>query len=423
MEQWIRRDIWHAEQIGYLMTRMSTIMEADGSSMLDNTLIVWCSEIARGNTHSHRDMEIISYVLEGALAHRDDTGGTGGVIRPGELQWMGAGHGVQHSEYNGSDSEPVHFLQIWIQPDRVNAAPAWDSRPFPLEDRLGRWALLASPDGAEGSLAIRQQASLHGVRLGEGESVITRGGERLGAGWVRIVRSGAAQQGALLREREIQELRTEIAQLQHREQELDRGIVAWRDRLLLAEQQREDAQRAAYHGHRSVSELAGQLQGQQGRLDASRARIERIDEELAQIASTVDGGRDQSREARARQEAAVGKMAELEQARQALDAERRELAARRDELCDGLDIAGFTVFRPQGTYFVTVDIRPLRADGDGMAFCRALPGMCGVVAIPNQVFYGDPARGRYLVRFAFAKRAEVIHEAVARLGTLAGAAA
>ena len=100
-----------------------------------------------------------------------------------------------------------------------------------------------------------------------------------------------------------------------------------------------------------------------------------------------------------------------------------ELAARRDELCAGLDAAGFTVFRPQGTYFVTVDVRPLREDGDGVTFCRELPGMCGVVAIPNQVFYGDPDRGRHLVRFAFAKRAEVIHEAVARLGTLAGAAA
>jgi N-succinyldiaminopimelate aminotransferase len=100
-----------------------------------------------------------------------------------------------------------------------------------------------------------------------------------------------------------------------------------------------------------------------------------------------------------------------------------ELGARRDDLCAGLDAAGFTVFRPQGTYFVTVDIRPLREDGDGMAFCRALPGMCGVVAVPNQVFYGDQARGRHLVRFAFAKRAAVIHEAVARLGTLAGAVA
>ncbi|HSJ97180.1 MAG TPA: chromosome segregation protein SMC, partial [Myxococcota bacterium] len=167
--------------------------------------------------------------------------------------------------------------------------------------------------------------------LGDGESIITRAGERLGAGWVRVVRSGAARQGALLREREIQALRAEIEQLQHREQELDRGITAWRDRLLLAEQQREDAQRAAYHAHRSVSELAGQLQGQQGRLDSARGRIERIDAELEQIAATLDGGREQAREARARQEAAVARMAELEQARQALDAERRDLAEQRDE--------------------------------------------------------------------------------------------
>jgi N-succinyldiaminopimelate aminotransferase len=100
-----------------------------------------------------------------------------------------------------------------------------------------------------------------------------------------------------------------------------------------------------------------------------------------------------------------------------------DLQAKRDELCAGLDRAGFGVFQPQGTYFVTVDIRPLRPDGDGMAFCRELPGRCGVVAIPNQVFYGDPAAGRHLVRFSFAKRREVLHEAAARLATLAGGAA
>ena len=95
-----------------------------------------------------------------------------------------------------------------------------------------------------------------------------------------------------------------------------------------------------------------------------------------------------------------------------------DLAAKRDELCAGLDKARFAVFPPQGTYFVTVDIRPLRADGDGMGFCRELPDRCGVVAVPNQVFYGDPARGRHLVRFSFAKRFDVLREAVARLATL-----
>jgi N-succinyldiaminopimelate aminotransferase len=94
------------------------------------------------------------------------------------------------------------------------------------------------------------------------------------------------------------------------------------------------------------------------------------------------------------------------------------LAAQRDLLCAGLEGAGFTVFRPQGTYFVTVDIRPLRPDGDGMAFCRELPERCGVVAVPNQVFYADRTAGRHLVRFSFAKRPEVLEDAVARLGKL-----
>ncbi|MFC5578199.1 chromosome segregation protein SMC [Lysobacter niabensis] len=168
-------------------------------------------------------------------------------------------------------------------------------------------------------------------QLGDGESVITRNGERLGAGWVRVLRSGAAKQGALLREREIQTLRTQIEQLQHREHELERGITAWRDRLLAAEQLREDAQRALYMAHRGVSELAGQLQSQQGRLDSARGRIEKIDAELAQLASTLDGAREQAGEARARQEEAVMRMAELEDARLALDAERRNLGEGRDQ--------------------------------------------------------------------------------------------
>jgi chromosome segregation protein len=167
-------------------------------------------------------------------------------------------------------------------------------------------------------------------RLGDGESVITRHGERLGAGWVRVLRSGAAKQGALLREREIKTLRAEIEQLQHRETELERGLTAWRDRALVAEQQREDAQRALYLAHRSVSELAGQLQSQQGRLDSARARIERIDAETAQLVTTLDTSREQAREARSQLEDAVSKMAALETTRQALDAERRTLGEARD---------------------------------------------------------------------------------------------
>lgn len=120
--------------------------------------------------HGHANMEILSYVLTGGLAHRDSHGGEG-VLRPGELQWMSAGHGVQHSEHNASQTEPVHFLQIWLQPDRVNAEPAYDQRSFDAAARRGRWATLASPDGAGGSIAIRQQAWLRGVLLAGDESV------------------------------------------------------------------------------------------------------------------------------------------------------------------------------------------------------------------------------------------------------------
>jgi quercetin 2,3-dioxygenase len=125
-------------------------------------------------THGHANMEILSYVLEGALAHRDSIPGKGGgegVLRPGELQWMSAGHGIEHSEFNASRDRPVHFLQIWIQPDRVNAEPDYAQRAFDPDHRRGRWATLASPDGAGGSLAIRQQAWLQGLVLGMDETV------------------------------------------------------------------------------------------------------------------------------------------------------------------------------------------------------------------------------------------------------------
>ena len=120
--------------------------------------------------HSHANMEILSVVLEGGLAHRDSTG-TDGVIRPGEVQWMSAGHGIEHSEYNGSDAAPVHFLQIWIQPDRLNAQPAYAQQRFEPADRRGRWATLASPDGVDGSIAIRQQATLRAASLQPGDDV------------------------------------------------------------------------------------------------------------------------------------------------------------------------------------------------------------------------------------------------------------
>ena len=122
--------------------------------------------------HRHANMEILSIVLSGALAHRDSaSGGAGGVIRPGDLQWMSAGHGIEHSEFNASTHQPVHFLQIWIQPDRVNAQPAYAQRRFDPDTRRGRWTTLASPDGVEGSVAIRQQAWLRATVLAPGESL------------------------------------------------------------------------------------------------------------------------------------------------------------------------------------------------------------------------------------------------------------
>lgn len=120
--------------------------------------------------HRHANMEIVSVVLQGALAHRDSTG-TEGVIEAGDVQWMSAGHGIEHSEYNGSDAASVHFLQIWIQPDRLNAQPAYAQRHFDPTDRRARWATLASPDGVEGSIAIRQQATLRATRLQPGDDI------------------------------------------------------------------------------------------------------------------------------------------------------------------------------------------------------------------------------------------------------------
>ncbi len=129
--------------------------------------------------HGHANMEILSYVLSGALSHRDSASRVVGqpqddatkTLRSGELQWMSAGHGIEHSEFNASDSEPVHFLQVWIQPDRVNAPPAHLQRAFDPAARRALWATLASPDGAEGSLAIRQQAWLRGTLLGRDDAV------------------------------------------------------------------------------------------------------------------------------------------------------------------------------------------------------------------------------------------------------------
>jgi quercetin 2,3-dioxygenase len=111
-------------------------------------------------THGHRDMEILSYVLSGGLAHRDSTGTTS-TIRPGDVQRMSAGSGVQHSEFNASTTEPVHFLQIWIQPDRKGIPPGYEEKHFSPEQRRGQLRLIASPDRAAGSLLIHQDARVY----------------------------------------------------------------------------------------------------------------------------------------------------------------------------------------------------------------------------------------------------------------------
>ena len=111
-------------------------------------------------THGHRDMEIISYVLEGELAHKDSTG-TSSVIRPGDVQRMSAGRGVQHSEFNNSHSQPVHFLQIWIQPNVRGIAPEYEEKRFEEAEKRGRLRLIASPDGTDGSVRIHQDARVY----------------------------------------------------------------------------------------------------------------------------------------------------------------------------------------------------------------------------------------------------------------------
>jgi len=111
-------------------------------------------------THGHRDMEIISYVLEGELAHKDSLG-NGSVIRPGDVQRMSAGTGVQHSEFNGSKERPVHFLQIWIEPRYRGIEPGYEEKRFTIEDKRGRLRLIASPDRAEGSVLIHQDARVY----------------------------------------------------------------------------------------------------------------------------------------------------------------------------------------------------------------------------------------------------------------------
>jgi len=147
-------------------------------------------------THPHRDMEIITYVLEGALEHRDSMG-NGSVIRPGELQRMSAGTGITHSEYNHSKTDPVHFLQIWIMPSTNGVTPSYEQKAFAAREERGVLRRVASPDGREGSVRIHQDANLYAALLEPGEELV----HTIPAGrhaWLQVARGKALVNGQTL---------------------------------------------------------------------------------------------------------------------------------------------------------------------------------------------------------------------------------
>jgi hypothetical protein len=146
--------------------------------------------------HHHRDMEILSYVLEGALQHQDSMG-NGSIIRRGDVQRMSAGVGVTHSEYNASRVEPVHFLQIWLLPERPRLTPGYEQRNFTDAEKRGRLRLVASPDGEDGSVRLHQDARVYAAVLADGEAV-RHVFERGRMGWLHVARGAAELNGARL---------------------------------------------------------------------------------------------------------------------------------------------------------------------------------------------------------------------------------
>ena len=141
-------------------------------------------------THPHEDMEIVTYVLSGALAHRDSLG-TGSTIRPGELQRMTAGTGITHSEFNPSQTEPVHLYQIWLLPEREGLEPSYEQKAFPEDERRNRLRLVASPDGNEASLTIRQDARLFLAML-DGDREVSHEVQSDRHAWVQVLRGGVS---------------------------------------------------------------------------------------------------------------------------------------------------------------------------------------------------------------------------------------
>jgi len=156
----------------------------------------WIAPGTGFGTHGHRDMEIVTYVLEGALEHKDSLG-TGSVIRPGEVQIMSAGTGIQHSEFNHSPVEPVHLLQIWIVPDRRGLPPRYDQRTFDPAELAGKLRRVVSPDGDGGAIVIHQDASMHAARLAPADVVqhaLAPGREA----WLQVARGAVTANGARL---------------------------------------------------------------------------------------------------------------------------------------------------------------------------------------------------------------------------------
>ncbi|HEX8494306.1 MAG TPA: pirin family protein [Pyrinomonadaceae bacterium] len=137
-------------------------------------------------THGHRDMEIITYILEGSLEHKDSIG-TGSVIRPGEVQRMSAGRGVRHSEHNHSESEAVHLLQIWIMPNEEGIEPSYEQKTYADEEKRGRLRLVASPDGSDNSVRIHQETKLYATLLEPGQEVTHQLAPERHA-WVQVAR-------------------------------------------------------------------------------------------------------------------------------------------------------------------------------------------------------------------------------------------
>jgi redox-sensitive bicupin YhaK (pirin superfamily) len=159
-------------------------------------------------THSHRDMEIITYILSGVLEHRDSMG-NGSVIRPGDVQRMSAGSGVSHSEFNSSETEAVHLLQIWIMPRARNLPPGYEQKAFTEAERRGRLRLVASEDGRDGSVTIQQDARLYATILDAGSMVEHKLAEGR-YGWAQVARGNVNLNGVALNQGDGAAIRDEI---------------------------------------------------------------------------------------------------------------------------------------------------------------------------------------------------------------------